>query len=92
VAPEIHEGRKDYSFPIDVYSFGIILWELVTREEPYDEVPKDLDERVVHAASVSHTRFLSCPMLFRWCPSSSCATSSWRTATVRTSQPPCPPR
>ncbi|KAL6070956.1 Serine/threonine-protein kinase HT1 [Balamuthia mandrillaris] len=38
MAPEIMEGRKDYSFPVDVYSYGIILWELLTREEPFREI------------------------------------------------------
>jgi len=34
MAPEVirHEA---YSFPADVYSFGVLLWELVVREQPY---------------------------------------------------------
>ena len=34
MAPEIirHEA---YSFPADVYSFGVIFWELVARTRPY---------------------------------------------------------
>jgi serine/threonine protein kinase len=26
MAPEVLEGSNTYSFPVDVYSFGIILW------------------------------------------------------------------
>jgi len=33
-APEVLT-RKKYSFPADVFSFAIILWELLTEEEPY---------------------------------------------------------
>ena len=33
-APEIFSGLK-YTETVDVYSFAIVLWELVMRDEPY---------------------------------------------------------
>jgi serine/threonine protein kinase/predicted hydrocarbon binding protein len=36
-APEIFQ-KKFYSEKADVYSFGIILWELLTRQTPYEHV------------------------------------------------------
>lgn len=49
MAPEILAKSSNYSFTVDVYSYGIILWELFTREEPYEDVtPKFmLSTRVV---------------------------------------------
>lgn len=35
-APEIL-SNETYGRPADVYSFGIILWEMVTRECPFDD-------------------------------------------------------
>jgi len=35
MAPEVLSSQK-YSMPADVYSFGIILWELLVRECPYE--------------------------------------------------------
>mmetsp|Transcript_17349 Transcript_17349/g.51843 ORF Transcript_17349/g.51843 Transcript_17349/m.51843 type:complete len:2071 (-) Transcript_17349:48-6260(-) len=38
-APELFQpGRVTYNGKVDVYSFSIILWELVTRESPYPEM------------------------------------------------------
>jgi serine/threonine protein kinase len=34
-APEIHEGR-DHSEASDVYSLGVVMWELMTCEVPFD--------------------------------------------------------
>ena len=36
MAPEIIMGKK-YTEKADVYAFGIILWEILTRLEPYDD-------------------------------------------------------
>lgn len=36
MAPEIIMGRK-YTEKADVYAFGIILWEILTRAEPYED-------------------------------------------------------
>lgn len=37
-APELLQGEK-YSTKIDVYSYGVCLWEIATRETPYQGMP-----------------------------------------------------
>jgi serine/threonine protein kinase len=41
MAPEMltsaSAGRVEYSAAVDVFSFGIVLWQLVTCEQPYAE-------------------------------------------------------
>ena len=34
MAPELLEN-KQYSFKVDVYSYGILLWEICARKTPY---------------------------------------------------------
>jgi serine/threonine protein kinase len=36
MAPEIIKGQM-YTEKADVYAFGIILWEILTRKEPYED-------------------------------------------------------
>jgi serine/threonine protein kinase len=36
LAPEVMKKRQ-YTEKVDVYSFGIILWELYTRQMPFEE-------------------------------------------------------
>jgi len=38
LAPEVMKGGE-YTEKCDVYSFGIILWELLTLADPFDEYP-----------------------------------------------------
>lgn len=38
MAPELFRGN-DYDFPCDVYSFAIVLWEIMTRCNPYAHTP-----------------------------------------------------
>ncbi|KAK3096578.1 hypothetical protein FSP39_001440 [Pinctada imbricata] len=37
MAPEVFEG-SNYSEKCDVFSWGIILWEIITRRKPFDEI------------------------------------------------------
>eukprot|EP01103_Thecamoeba_quadrilineata_P016060 TRINITY_DN5267_c0_g2_i1.p1 TRINITY_DN5267_c0_g2~~TRINITY_DN5267_c0_g2_i1.p1 ORF type:complete len:1706 (+),score=349.49 TRINITY_DN5267_c0_g2_i1:81-5198(+) len=39
LAPEIMRG-EEYNTAVDVYSFGVIVWELLTREKPFGEYDK----------------------------------------------------
>src|SRR6185312_46526 len=48
MAPEIIMGKK-YTEKADVYAFGIILWEILTRLEPYeDKEPMQIVVEVVN--------------------------------------------
>lgn len=35
MSPEVHRMDRSYGFPADVYSFSILLWELVTNRVPF---------------------------------------------------------
>lgn len=37
MAPEVFEGSK-YTEKCDVFSWGIILWEVLTRKKPFDDI------------------------------------------------------
>lgn len=37
MAPEIFNGEK-YTVKADVYSFGILMWEIFTRKKPFEEM------------------------------------------------------
>uniref|UniRef100_A0A164XUE8 Protein kinase domain-containing protein n=1 Tax=Daucus carota subsp. sativus TaxID=79200 RepID=A0A164XUE8_DAUCS len=40
MAPELRTGKK-VSEKVDVFSFGIVLWEILTGEEPYKSIDND---------------------------------------------------
>ena len=37
MAPELFVGGTKYGPEVDVYSFGVIMWELATRKIPWEE-------------------------------------------------------
>eukprot|EP00825_Cyclidium_porcatum_P024929 TRINITY_DN27247_c0_g1_i1.p1 TRINITY_DN27247_c0_g1~~TRINITY_DN27247_c0_g1_i1.p1 ORF type:complete len:343 (-),score=44.88 TRINITY_DN27247_c0_g1_i1:275-1303(-) len=41
MAPEVYEGRY-YNEKADVFSFGIVLWEIATKSLPYQNIPADV--------------------------------------------------
>ena len=38
MAPEILQGSKSYTLSAEVYSYGIVLWEIAAQEKPWNEV------------------------------------------------------
>jgi len=48
MAPEIAREEDNYCFPVDVYSFSIIVWQMVTNQLPFEEIScyNDLKEEV----------------------------------------------
>eukprot|EP00053_Salpingoeca_punica_P018620 m.183210 g.183210 ORF g.183210 m.183210 type:complete len:1272 (-) comp17471_c0_seq2:580-4395(-) len=65
MAPEVIQ-RKKYGPGIDVYSFGIILWEVYTRKEPFFEVsgPSNVLFRAVQSG-VRPTIPNRCPTVYK---------------------------
>ncbi|RHZ49231.1 hypothetical protein Glove_527g15 [Diversispora epigaea] len=43
IAPEVLSGDEEYSKAADVYSFGIIAYEMITGFPPYPNIPHDED-------------------------------------------------
>ncbi|RHZ85180.1 hypothetical protein Glove_71g105 [Diversispora epigaea] len=43
IAPEVLSGDEDYTKAADVYSFGIIAYEMITGFPPYPDIPHDED-------------------------------------------------
>ncbi|RHZ78485.1 hypothetical protein Glove_164g59 [Diversispora epigaea] len=43
IAPEVLSGDEDYTKAADVYSFGIIAYEMITGFPPYSDIPHDKD-------------------------------------------------
>jgi len=47
-APEVLEDFGSYTFKSDIYSYGVIMWEIVHRKIPYDgEDRKDIKDKVI---------------------------------------------
>ncbi|RHZ87666.1 hypothetical protein Glove_33g175 [Diversispora epigaea] len=43
IAPEVLSGDEEYTKAADVYSFGIIAYEMITGFPPYPDIPHDTD-------------------------------------------------
>ncbi|KAI2504896.1 protein tyrosine kinase [Fragilaria crotonensis] len=39
MAPEVSKMEDSYGYPADVYSFSILLWQIVTKRTPYSRIP-----------------------------------------------------
>lgn len=59
MSPEVAQ-RLPYNQSTDVYSFGILLWEICTAKKPYDGISsRDLLHKVVNAKVRPKTKFIS---------------------------------
>lgn len=61
MAPEVADGLP-YNWAADVYSFGIILWELAAGKKPFEGLNRELFyERVVHGGERPHLKLNKWP-------------------------------
>ncbi len=52
LAPEVYQ-KKAYDEKIDVFSFGTMLWEIFTREVPYEGLePADIMQKLLKEESL----------------------------------------
>ena len=66
----VHEvlGCENYSLKVDMYNFGVVMWEIITRETPYKGVPvTDIKFRVVQSNERPDSSFIppGCPEQFK---------------------------
>jgi serine/threonine protein kinase len=63
MAPELFSGTQPYNEKVDVFAFGIFLWELVSRQLPYSNM---LGEQVPMAVERGHRPAIpdDCPPFF----------------------------
>eukprot|EP01125_Pyxidicula_operculata_P012355 TRINITY_DN4057_c0_g1_i2.p1 TRINITY_DN4057_c0_g1~~TRINITY_DN4057_c0_g1_i2.p1 ORF type:complete len:2474 (-),score=525.58 TRINITY_DN4057_c0_g1_i2:159-7580(-) len=66
LAPEILEG-KGYELKVDIYAFGVILWELSTRKSFFGEVPfmAELEKKVIFGERPPLPPDDQSPLIFR---------------------------
>jgi serine/threonine protein kinase len=43
MAPEVARMERSYGFPADVYSFTILLWQIITNRVPYASIGSGLE-------------------------------------------------
>lgn len=62
MAPEVFEGSR-YTEKCDVFSWGIILWEVLARQKPFDDMGGVSAFRIMWAVHVGQR-----PPLIEGCP------------------------
>jgi serine/threonine protein kinase len=59
-APEVFENASSYAMASDVFSFGVVLWELATRRDPWwdevSELPARQQRETIHAKVTAGAR------------------------------------
>ena len=68
MAPEVLQSDTNYSHKADVYSFAIVMWEIMSREPPFKGLrPHEIMAQVVQMNTRPDLRRIpqNCPPLYR---------------------------